>query len=360
MRHLKRFGKVAAFSALMAVGTVFLSGTSAPVSAQKYQFKLTSYVPLKSGTWNNYMQRFIDAVHLFTNGQVKIKGYGVGVLAGPFDAWKAVQKGTADICFCYPGFALNTDPANGILGGMVGGMPMEEFMHWYMAGDGTKQLQDFRHSTQQLHPVITGMGSTEFFLHSHKRVEKLADLKGMKIRTAGAWADILKQVGASATVIPPADIYTALERRVIDATEFVTPSTNIKLGFHKVAKYIIMPGIHSPSHMNEAVFRQSDWKKLPKTIQQQIEAAGQYSALQTAVKVGVADLAAMKKLMAGRNTWVTLDKASQLKIEQLGRAWAEAAAKKQTAKGNPWMARVSGSYWAFYDKWKKYGVYRHN
>ena len=96
---------------------------------------------------------------------------------------------------------------------MVGGMPMEEFMHWYIAADGTKLLEDFRHETQQLHPLVTGMGSTEFFLHSHKPVRNIADLKGMKIRTAGPWADILKMVGASATVIPPADIFTALERR---------------------------------------------------------------------------------------------------------------------------------------------------
>ena len=360
MRKIWCVTRTVSVLSLLVFGIISVSSYTKPAAAQKYQFKLTSYVPLKSGTWNNYMQRFIDAVHLFTNGEVKIKGYGVGVLAGPFDAWKAVQKGTADICYCYPGFALNTDPANGILGGMVGGMPMEEFMHWYMAGGGTKLLQDFRNSTQKLHPVVTGLGSTEFFLHSHKKVEKLSDLKGMKIRTAGAWADILKKVGASATVLPPADIYTALERRVIDGTEFVTPSTNIKLGFHKVAKYIIMPGIHSPSHMNEAVFRQSDWEKLPKKIQAQISAAGEYSALKTAVHVGVADLAAVKKLRAGPNKWALLDKASQLKIEELGRAWSEEAAKKQTAKGNPWMARVHKSYWDFYAKWKKYGDYRHN
>ena len=63
-----------------------------PVQAQKYNFKMTSYVPLKSGTWNNYMQRFIDAAHLLTNGEVKIKGFGVGVIAGPFDAWKPCRR----------------------------------------------------------------------------------------------------------------------------------------------------------------------------------------------------------------------------------------------------------------------------
>ncbi len=333
---------------------------SATAQTQQYNWKLTSYVAAKSSTWNLYMQKFIDAAHLFTNGKVKIKGFSVGVLAGPFDGWDAVRKGTADICFCYPGFAVNKDPANGIFGGMVGGMPMEEFMHWALAEEGGKLLVAFRGETQQLHPVVTGMGSTEFFLHSHRKVTNLADLKGMKIRTAGPWADILKQLGASPTVLPPPEIYTALERRVIDATEFITPATNIRVGFHKIAKFIIVPGIHSPSHLNEAVFRQDVWKGLPEELQKQLTAAGHFAALQSAMEGGVKDIAAIETLTAGRNEWVTLDAETLAQIQELGRAWSEDQAKKQSAKGNPWMARVSESYWGFYDRWKKYGTYRHN
>ena len=101
MLKFKTLASMASVAAL--IGVVW----TAPVQAQKYQFKLTSFVPAKGGFWNNYMGRFISAVNLMTNGEVKIKGYSVGVLAGPFDGWKAVQKGTADICYCYPGFAIN-------------------------------------------------------------------------------------------------------------------------------------------------------------------------------------------------------------------------------------------------------------
>lgn len=351
LRALALAAAVAAAAALPPTGAA---------EAQKYEWKLTSYVPLKSGTWNNYMQRYIDAVHLFTGGEVRIKGFGVGVLAGPFDGWDAVRKGTADICYCYAGFALNADPANGILGGMVGGMPMEEFIHWYLADDGAQLLSDFRGQTQGLMSTPTGFGSTEIFLHSHRKVERLSDLKGMKIRTAGAWADILAQLGASATVLSPADIYTALERRVIDATEFVTPSTNIKLGFHKIARFIVVPGLHSPSHANEAVFRLDDWKALPKRLQDQVRAAAVYAGVQTAVNVGVQDLDAMERLMAGRNEWATLDAEALETIADLGRRWSRERAAKQSAGGNPWMARISESYWGFYDRWKRYGIYRHN
>ena len=58
--------------------------------------------------------------------------------------------------------------------------------------------------------------------------------------------------------------------------------------------------------------------------------------------------------------FVVLDKASQEKIKELGRAWSFEQGKKQSAKGNPWMQRVSESYWGFYDRYQKYGIYRHN
>ena len=97
---------------------------------------------------------------------------------------------------------------------------------------------------------------------------------------------------------------------MIDGTEFVTPSTNIKLGFHKIAKYIILPGIHSPSHMNEAVFSEATWKSLPKRLQEQIRAAGLYAGFRTAMQVGMDDIGAMEKMSKGKNEWVYLPQGS--------------------------------------------------
>lgn len=330
-----------------------------PAQAQQYNWKLTSYVPVGSGSWKVYMQEFIDLVHQTTGGKVKIKGYSVGVLASPFDAWKAVQKGTADICFCYPAFAVNADPANAILAGMSGGMPVEMFQHWLFGGGGGKLWRDFRHETGNLHPVITGLGPTEIFLHAHKKVKTVEDLRGMKIRTAGAWAHILKTLGAAPVTLAPPDIYTALERHVIDGTEFITPWTNYKLGFHKIAKYIMVPGLHSPAHANAAVFRLGDWKKLSKELRGQITLAGELAGHRSNISLGLNDLGAMEKLRAGRNEWVVIDQSLQDKIKELGRSWSSEQAKKQSAKGNPWMARISTSYWNFYDRFRKNGTYRH-
>ena len=156
----------------------------------------------------------------------------------------------------------------------------------------------------------------------------------------------------------PADIYTALERRVIDGAEFITPSTNYKLGYHKIAKYIILPGVHQPSSANEIVFRGKDWDKLSAKNRSRITMAAQMSAIDTYMRLGLQDFDAMKKLRAGRNEFVMLPADVMAKVTVLARAWTAEQAKKQAAKGNMWMQKIQDSYWAFYDKYKKYSDYR--
>jgi len=343
--------------AVAALATVAGLAPGAPAQAQK-TLKLTSYVPVGSGTWNLYQKPFIDYVHDLTNGEVKIKGFSVGVLASPFDAWKKVQQGVADICFCFPAFAANTDPANAIIAGLAGGMSTEAFMHWIYYGEGGELWRAFRRDKGNFAISPTGVSPTEIFLHSNKRVASLDDLKGMKIRTTGAWADILKQLGASPTVLAPADIYTALERGVIDATEFITPATNYKLGYHKIAKYIIIPGYHQPSSANEVVFRGKDWDKLSAKNRSRITMAAKLSGFDTYMRLGMQDFEAMKKLRAGRNVFVRLPDDVKNKINELARAWTADQAKKQAAKGNMWMQKLQDSYWAFFDTFTKYGDYR--
>ena len=64
-------GTAAAVAALAGcLGLATAPGT--PAHAQN-ALKLTSYVPVGSGTWNLYMKPFIDHVHDLTDGQIKIK-----------------------------------------------------------------------------------------------------------------------------------------------------------------------------------------------------------------------------------------------------------------------------------------------
>ena len=82
-----------------------------PAQAQ-IEWKLSSFVPVGSATWKTFHEPFINTVHTLTDRKIKIKGYSVGALAGPFDTWKAVQRGVVDVCLCFSAFIANIDPVN--------------------------------------------------------------------------------------------------------------------------------------------------------------------------------------------------------------------------------------------------------
>ncbi len=354
-QHRKTRGLLTA----LVVGTIALSAWVTPVHAEaKYKWKLTTFVTENSGTYRDFVSVFIDYVHQLTNGEVEIKGYGVGVLANAFEGPKAVQDGIADIAFFYPAFLVNTDPVNALFTGMPGGLSAEAMFHWIYEGGGEQLWVEQRHATMNLHPVISGIGPTEIFLNSNKAVRTEEDLKGLKVRTAGAWADLLTELGASPTVLQITEIYPSLERGIIDATEFATPSTNIKLGYQNIAKYIIIPGIHSPSFAYEALWKKDVWDGLSDDLKAKLTMAGRMATLTGFLKTGMADLDAMAELQKGNNEFVTLSPELIAKVRVISRKWSETKAAEQTKKGNPWMEKVSTSYYGFLDKWVKYGDYR--
>ena len=161
-----------------------------------------------------------------------------------------------------------------------------------------------------LHAVVSGIGPSEIFAHSHKPIRTAEDLKGLKFRTTGAWAAILKDYfGASPTVLPASEIFTALERRVIDGTEYVTPSINFATGLHNVASYVVLPGVHQPTYVYDALWKKEVWDALRPDLKDKLIAAGRLTMIQAHLKISAADMDAIEKMRAGKNEFVTLDPA---------------------------------------------------
>jgi TRAP-type mannitol/chloroaromatic compound transport system substrate-binding protein len=198
-----------------------------------------------------------------------------------------------------------------------------------------------------------GMRPTEVFLHSHKPVRKLDDLKGMKIRTVGAWAEILPKLGAAVVSLPGAEVFPALERKVIDGTEWATPGENVISGFHEVAKYIIVPGAHQPSAPFEVVINKAKWDALPKEFQTYIEYAAQSVSFESWARIGKLDMGAMDVFKKKGNEVIFLDSETQTRCHELGKEWA-----REKAATNEWFKKVFDSQEAFEAAWNLVGPTR--
>jgi TRAP-type mannitol/chloroaromatic compound transport system substrate-binding protein len=343
---------------LLASAVCISALASADAGAATIKWKLTAFVPENNGIFVDYVKVFAANVAKETNGEVEIQPFGVGVLASTVDGPKAVQQGVADLGFFFSAFLVNDDPANTVLSGLPGGMPSDALMHWLYKDGGEKLWQDFRRDKMGLHSLVAGLCPTEVFLHSHKPVRTAEDMKGFRIRTVGAWADVAQSFGASPITTPPAEIFTALERRVIDGVEFASPGLNVNLGYQNIAKYIILPGIHVPSCAFEVFWKADKWDALPEKVKEQITTAARTTAFEGFMRVGMGDLAAMEKFQAGKNEIIRLDPTFIAEVRKRSRQWADNKAAEQDAKGNPWMKKLRDSYYGFYDRWTKNAAFR--
>ena len=94
-------------------------------------------------------------------------------------------------------------------------MSHEKFVHWLFRGGGADLWMEWRLAKFDVAAVPCGSQPAEVFLHTHKKVASLADYKGIKVRTSGAWAEIAQTMGASTVILPGSEVYPALERKVV-------------------------------------------------------------------------------------------------------------------------------------------------
>lgn len=99
-----------------------------------------------------------------------------------------------------------------------------------------------------------------------KEINSLDDLKGLKMRIPGFAGEVLAKLGAKPTNIPAGELYTALERNTIDALEWVGPSLDLRMGFHKIAPYYYT-GWHEPGAELQFMVNEKAYNSLPKDLQ---------------------------------------------------------------------------------------------
>jgi TRAP-type mannitol/chloroaromatic compound transport system substrate-binding protein len=112
-----------------------------------------------------------------------------------------------------------------------------------------------------------------------KKINTIADYKGLKMRIPGLGGKVVAKAGGTVVLTPGGEIYTNLERGVIDAAEFVGPHDDMKLGLHQTARYYYYPAWHEPAATAEFGFNLKAYESLPTELQRILDRAAQ--AIQT-------------------------------------------------------------------------------
>lgn len=342
------------------VGSLALGAASAAnaQSGPTYNWKMATIWPggpmMEIGA-----KAFADRMALLSGGRFKIQVFPGGALGNTLRVPDTVKNGVAECGHTWIGADWGKDQGTVLFGGYAGSFDTERMLHWLYQGGGVELQRKFRDEGDGIISMPLAIRTAEVFVHSRKPVKTLADLKGLKIRTAGAWLEMAKDLGASPLTTAGGDIYPMLERGAIDAVEWGTMWENISMGFHKVAKYLVYPGVHQPTAPFELVINKDVWMKMPEADRNLIEIVSRQITLDCWMRVGYEDVKAFDFFKAQGVEMIELDDEVQFAARKLGLEWADRTAKSGKFK---MFAEVHQSQvdfdkaWRNADSWRKVKV----
>jgi TRAP-type mannitol/chloroaromatic compound transport system substrate-binding protein len=262
MRRSARLATRASVPTLVAAvvaGAAML--TSAPAAAQPVKLKVQSGFPLSAPVLGEMVQHFADLVAASGRDDLTVRLYDAGKLVPPLQIFDAVAAGKIEAGFAWPGYWMGKLPAVTVFAAVPFGPGPDEFLAWIQQGGGLELWREL-YAPLGVVPVPCGILPPEASGWFARPIDSAEDLKGLKIRYAGLGGKVLEKLGASITMLAAGDLFLALERGVLDATEYSMPAVDRSLGFHKVVKHYYFPGWHQPASIMELAVNARDWEAL--------------------------------------------------------------------------------------------------
>lgn len=233
-----------------------------------------------------------------SDGKLNLKVYGAGDLVPPLEVFNAVSTGAVDAGWDWIGYWGGTVPVTGLMGAMPFGPTPEVFLGWMWEGGGREILQKaYDPFNVQVFPChLTAPEPGGWF---NKEINSVDDFKGLKMRISGLGGKVLNNLGASTQLIAGGEIFVALERGRIEATEFSLPIIDQSLGFQNVAKYYYFPGWHQPASWNSLLINKNVYNKLSDLEKEQLEVACKANVVYTMSVAPAAQMPVLEKFKAG-------------------------------------------------------------
>ena len=245
--------------------------------AQTVTWKFQSTWPTKD-IFHEYAQDFAKRVNEMAGSRLKLDVLAAGAVVPAFQMQDAVNAGILDgghgVCAYWYGknkaFSLfGTPPALG--------WDANSFLGWMNYGGGYDLYNELVGGMLKLNRVgfLTGPMPCQPLGWFKKEIKSADDFKGLKYRTVGLAADLMKEMGAAVTILPGGEIVPALERGVIDGAEFNNPSSDSLLGFADVSKVYMMRSFHQDAESFEIIFNKGKFSALPAELQAVVKYAAE-------------------------------------------------------------------------------------
>jgi len=248
----------------------------------------------------------------------------------------AVANGILDGDLNAVSYFSGRDPAFAIMGDLIAGYDTPEQMQTFCQfGGGKEILQKIydKYTKGKVHVVGCGPYAREAFVSSIE-IKTVDDMKGVKVRSPeGLAAEVFKRAGATPVSLPFSEVYTSLEKGIVQAADASAHVNNDASGMYKVAKYPIYPGIHSMAVL-QFIVNKDVWNKLSEAEQTALEVwyIAAYTSMRRSADLEDKKLAA-KQRESGDVTVVDWEQGERDKFREIAvGAWTDFGAKSDLAK----------------------------
>ncbi|MGB7335711.1 MAG: TRAP transporter substrate-binding protein [Salaquimonas sp.] len=222
-----------------------------------------------AGVWDS-VERAASNITEMTEGSLEIETKAAGELVGAFEVFDAVSSGQADMYHGADYYFINQHPAFAFFTAVPYGMTAPEMMAWYYNQGGMK----LHHELGELFNIksfIAGNTGGQGGGWYRNPINSAEDYNGLKFRMPGLGGKVVGVLGASVQNLPGGEIYQALSSGALDATEWIGPWSDEKLGLQEVAKYYYPAGFHEPGAALSVATNLEVWNSLTPGQQRAVE-----------------------------------------------------------------------------------------
>ena len=260
--------------------------TSSAVDMGKtFEWKLVTTWPPHFPILGEYVDEFAKWIEQMSNGRLKIQVYGGGELVPALEVFDAVSGGVAEMGHGSAYYWAGKLPSAQFFGSVPFGMNAQQVNAWLYFGGGLDLWREL-YSEHSLVPFVCGNTGGQMGGWFNKEINTIKDFVGLKMRIPGLGGKVIAKTGATSVLAPGGELYTDLDRGVIDALEWIGPYHDSIMGFDKIAKYYYYPGWQEPGPVLELIINKNAYEQLPLDLKEIIEVA--------AAKVNVTMLAAFE------------------------------------------------------------------
>lgn len=300
--------------------------------AADFNWKMSSWAS-KGNSSDDIFADFAKQVEVMSGGRLLIRYSSAGEVVGEAETFDAVKSGLLDIAIPYPGLYSGAVPASQVETGMPFSLTSAleiETLHWkrgfgeILRNDvyGPLGVYYVGPNVQSGVPLIT-----------KKPVKSLADIKGMKIRSAGPQAKVLSKLGAKVVVVPYGEVYMALATGVVDGATCGSVGETYDLKLYESAKNYMDPLV-VPAQICPVLVNMKAWKSLPPDLQRIIGIVARENSQVMAIEMWHQDAVAMQTMRTKSGVVQhTLNAKDQATLRKLAETiWDEFAAKDPASK----------------------------